>query len=91
MSLQEPTLAHALEECAKEGVTKVVIVPYFLHEGAHIREDIPGMLREAAAEHPGIALILGKGLGYDESLADLVERRATESLLSSDERCGLSR
>jgi len=91
MSMQEPTLADALETCAKEGASKVVIVPYFLHEGAHIREDIPGMLREKAAEYPDMTLILGKHLGYDESLVDLVERRAMESLASSDVRCGLSR
>ena len=91
MSMQEPTLADALEQCSKAGASKVVVVPYFLHEGAHIREDIPGMLREKAAEYPDMTLILGKCLGYDESLVDLVERRAMESLASPGVRCGLSR
>ena len=49
------------------------------------------MLREKAAEYPDMTLILGKCLGYDESLVDLVERRAMESLASPDVRCGLSR
>jgi hypothetical protein len=38
-----------------------------------------------------MTLILGKGLGYDESLVDLVERRAMESLASPDIRCCVSR
>lgn len=71
--------AEVFAGCVREGATEVVVMPYFLHFGVHLREDIPGMLREAAAGHPGVRLVLGRHLGYDESLVALVARRLAES------------
>ncbi|MBI5419715.1 MAG: CbiX/SirB N-terminal domain-containing protein [Deltaproteobacteria bacterium] len=86
MSLQKPSLSEALEKCATVRAGKVVVIPYFLHEGQHLLEDIPGMLREKVRGYPDVTMILGKNLGYDESLVDLVEKRATESLSLRDVR-----
>ena len=71
--------AEVFTRCVRKGATEVVVMPYFLHFGVHLREDIPGMLREAAAGHPGVRLVLGRHLGYDESLVALVARRLAES------------
>jgi hypothetical protein len=74
-----PKLTDALEKCVGAGAKRVIVIPYFLHAGVHMREDIPELLREEGHRHPGIEIILGKNLGYDESLADLVVRRIEES------------
>jgi sirohydrochlorin ferrochelatase len=62
-----------------QGATKVVVVPYFLHSGLHLMEDIPDLLREKAREYPDVKLILGKNIGFDECLVDLVIKRLEES------------
>ncbi len=74
-----PYFPEAFDRCVAQGANRIIVLPYFLHAGVHIQEDIPAMLREKAAGNPEVKLILGKNLGYDESLADLVIRRVEES------------
>jgi sirohydrochlorin ferrochelatase len=71
--------AEVFETCVRQGATEIIVIPYFLHFGVHLRQDIPELLREAVAKHPAVRLVLGKHLGYDHSLAALVEKRLGES------------
>jgi sirohydrochlorin cobaltochelatase len=71
--------AEVFETCVRHGATEVIVIPYFLHFGVHLRQDIPDLLREAVANHPEVRLVLGKHLGYDDSLVTLVEKRLAES------------
>jgi sirohydrochlorin ferrochelatase len=69
----------AFERCVGQGAKTVIVIPYFLHFGVHLRQDIPEILREAVRKHPEVRLVLGRHLGYDDALAALVERRIDES------------
>ena len=71
--------AEVFETCVSRGATEIIVVPYFLHFGVHLRQDIPELLLDAAAKHPEVRLVLGKHLGYDDSLVALVEKRLGES------------
>ena len=71
--------AEVFETCVHRGATEIIVLPYFLHFGVHLRQDIPEMLREAVAKHPEVRLVLGKHLGYDDSLAALVKKRLAQS------------
>jgi sirohydrochlorin ferrochelatase len=57
----------------------VLVIPYFLHFGAHLRRDIPKLMLENLKKYPEINLVLGKHLGFDEALVDLVAKRIKES------------
>lgn len=67
------------DRCVEQGATKVIVIPYFLHFGIHLRQDVPAMMLEKAAEHPHVKVTLGKHLGYDDALVDIVKRRIAES------------
>jgi sirohydrochlorin ferrochelatase len=69
----------AFDQCVRQGAKSVIVLPYFLHFGVHLREDIPEMLREAVAKHPEVRLVLGRHLGYDDTLVTLVAKRIGES------------
>ena len=73
------TFAEAFEKCAALGAKEVLVLPYFLHFGVHLRRDIPKLMRESLKKHPEINLILGRHLGFDEALVDLVAKRINES------------
>jgi hypothetical protein len=60
-----------------------MVIPYFLHDGLHLVLDIPEMMQELACDYPHVKVVLGKNLGFDEVLVDLVERRIMDS-----EECG---
>ena len=36
----------AFDQCVRQGAKSVIVLPYFLHFGVHLREDIPEILRE---------------------------------------------
>jgi len=86
MSRLGPHFQDVFEKCVAEGATEVIVIPYFLHSGLHIRLDIPKMMQDNARKYPHVKLIFGKNLGYDESIVDLVEKRIAESKGSGDVR-----
>jgi sirohydrochlorin ferrochelatase len=69
----------AFKRCIRRGAKEVIVFPYFLHFGVHLREDIPDILRENLRKHPEVRLVLGKHLGYDDALVNLVAKRIDES------------
>ena len=73
------SFGEAFERCVRQEAKTVIVIPYFLHFGVHLRQDIPEMLRETVMKHPEVRLVLGRHLGYDDALAALVERRIVES------------
>ena len=80
------SFGEAFERCVLQGAKTVIVIPYFLHFGVHLRQDIPEMLREAVAKHPEVRLVLGRHLGYDDALVALVESRIAESEALCDVR-----
>ncbi|HYA15760.1 MAG TPA: CbiX/SirB N-terminal domain-containing protein [Syntrophales bacterium] len=79
MSKLGPHFPEVFEKCVDRGATKIIVIPYFLHSGLHLIEDIPDLLCEKARKYPHVKLILGKNLGFDECLVDLVIKRLEES------------
>jgi precorrin isomerase len=79
MSGLGPHLSEVIERLANQGMKRVIVIPYFLHLGAHLLMDIPKMIQTEAQKFPQIRLSLGRGLGFDESLVDLVHRNIQET------------
>lgn len=79
MELAAPSLDDALAECVSAGATDVIVVPYFLAPGRHVREDIPHLAAEAASRHPSAQVRVAPPLGVHALLADLVLARANEA------------
>lgn len=79
MELAEPSLTAVLGRLHAEGIRQVVLMPYFLHFGIHLREDIPAILREACAALPGLEVVTAPCLGYDDALVEVVERRLSQA------------
>lgn len=86
MSRLGPHFSEVFEKCVAEGAKNIILIPYFLHTGLHIVLDIPKMMQEKVKEFPDVKLILGKPLGFDECLVDLVARRIEESRPLDDVR-----
>ncbi|MCS6970941.1 MAG: CbiX/SirB N-terminal domain-containing protein [Planctomycetota bacterium] len=76
LELSEPALEQAAQRAIAEGARELLVVPYLLHLGMHIAEDLPRRLRALAEAHPGVLIRLGPHLGFDERLVDIVADRA---------------
>jgi sirohydrochlorin cobaltochelatase len=54
LELLEPGLRFVLEELAALGIVEIHIAPVFWSQGGHVRGDLPALLSEFHAAHPGI-------------------------------------
>lgn len=82
MECNEPTIPAALAACVERGATRVVAVPYFLHAGTHVADDLPTLLEEAHEQYPHVEFLMGDYLGHDALIADVVRDRAAAVLPS---------
>ncbi|MEN9355820.1 MAG: hypothetical protein RL318_3145 [Fibrobacterota bacterium] len=78
MELATPSLQEVVKTLVAQGRTNLLVVPYFLHLGIHLREDIPQILQEIRSQHPDLSLELTPHLGYDPAIATILERRVRE-------------
>ena len=76
MELAEPTIAQGFANCVEAGATDVVVFPYMLSPGRHSTTDVPRMVKEAAAKHPGVTFSVTPAFGIEEKLGEVVLARA---------------
>lgn len=76
MECNAPTIPDAVEACVAAGAEKVVAVPYFLHTGKHVADDLPTLLEEAQARHPHVEFLMGRYLGTSPRLTEILADRA---------------
>lgn len=78
LEIEEPNIEQGVENCKKRDPDVLVIVFYFLHEGAHVKTDINADLRPALEKHQLKKVLITKHIGVDEKMIDLVIERARE-------------
>lgn len=76
MEIAEPTIAHGIAGLVARGATDISVLLYFLSDGRHSRDDVPSLVREAVAAHPGVTVTCGQALGPHDVLAALLLERA---------------
>ncbi len=74
----EKDLEQGLLSLMNRGADEIKVVPYFLFEGTHIKEDIPGELRAFTQRHPQVRIDFGSTLGADQRLAAVLADRVRE-------------
>jgi precorrin-8X/cobalt-precorrin-8 methylmutase len=79
LELCPPDLPAALSACVEQGAQRVLVVPYFLNNGMHIRRDIPAVLRGAAGAYPGLSVTIGRPIGLHTDFANVMIAGALEA------------
>lgn len=78
MECNEPSIPAAVDRCVEQGAQRVIAVPYFLHTGMHVTDDLPNLLEAAQTQYPDVQFLMGDYLGHDPLLADVVVERAKQ-------------
>ena len=76
LELVAPDLRTAAAELIAGGAGAIRVVPLFLGMGKHLREDLPRLLDELRAAHPGVAFSLANAVGEEPEVIDLLARVA---------------
>jgi sirohydrochlorin cobaltochelatase len=80
LELMQPDLAGAADTLAGAGCRTLRIVPVFLGQGGHVREDLPAVVDAVRARHPGLAFELRPAVGEDDDVLDQIAVTAIAGL-----------
>src|SRR5947209_131599 len=79
LELAEPAIDAGARRCVAQGAGRVVLVPYFLSAGVHVRRDLAAARDRLAARHPAVEFRLAEPLGRHPLLTEVVAQRAAEA------------
>ena len=80
LELAEPDVDAGAADCVAQGAERVVLLPYFLSAGVHVRRDLSEAQARLAERFPAVEFRLAEPLGRHPLLLDVVA-----SLLSAGE------
>ena len=79
LQFSERDLHNGLSTLAKSGADEILVIPYFLFDGTHIKEDIPNEISAFTEQNPDVRVRLCGTLGADKRLAMILKDRIVEA------------
>ncbi len=80
LELGKPDLPEAVRRLTERGATQVVVVPYFLTLGIHLKRDLPRIVNELRNIYPGIRFEIAEPMDGHPALLEVLLDRAKEVL-----------
>ena len=78
LEIEEQNIEQGIKSCKEKNPEVLVVVFYFLHEGAHVKTDINADLRPALEKHKLNKVLITQHIGTDQKMIDLIIERAQE-------------
>lgn len=77
LELMRPPLDEAISLLVAKGATSIRVVPVFLGQGGHVKEDLPRLVERARRSHPKIAIALEPPIGEQSAVIDAIAAAIT--------------
>lgn len=74
-----PTLSECVGRLHDTGVTRAIVVPMFIAQGGHLKNDLPKLLQELRCTYPEMTLSLTPAIG---EIASVIEAMANAALMT---------
>jgi len=78
LELADPSIPQGVAQMVEEGADSIVVVPYFLAQGTHVKNDIPKAVLQAQAEHPNVSITISNYFGASGSVPEMLAQLALE-------------
>ena len=79
LELAEPSIVEAGVRCVEQRAERVILVPYFLSAGVHVRRDLAEARAKLAERFAAVDFRLAEPLGRHPLLLDVVAERARQA------------
>lgn len=79
LELCEPSMEQGARKCVELGAERVILVPYFLSAGTHVRRDLKAFRDRMSAELPTATFVLAEPMGRHPLLLEIIRQRAEEA------------
>jgi len=82
LEMAPPSIPDTIDGLVGTGVRNVVVVPYFLSAGRHVREDIPEIIQAARQRHPGLKIEMTGHFGAQDGVPELLSAMVSDRVES---------
>jgi sirohydrochlorin cobaltochelatase len=82
LELMQPTLDFAIAGLAAEGIGHITVVPLFLAQGGHLKQDLPRLLDDIRRDYPALRIDVTTAIGDSEDLIKAIADWAFEQHLT---------
>ena len=76
----QPDLGTAIAKTAAAGAVRIVVMPYFLVMGVHVRADLPRLVEQQRALFPKVEILVAESLESSPVMVEVVLARVREAL-----------
>jgi sirohydrochlorin cobaltochelatase len=77
LELMRPPLDEAVSMLVAKGATSIRVVPVFLGQGGHVKEDLPRLVDRVRKRHPKVAITLEPPIGEQPAVIDAIAAAIT--------------
>lgn len=78
LELGQPDLPGAVDEAVGAGFQRVIVIPFFLTMGVHLRRDLPNLVAPLKQKHPHVEIEVGQSLEGHPLMASIILGRVKE-------------
>jgi sirohydrochlorin ferrochelatase len=79
LELAEPDIGQGGASCVEQGAKRVILVPYFLSAGVHVRRDLSEARAKLSERFSGVDFRLAEPLGQHPLLVEVVAEKVREA------------
>ena len=72
LELMQPSLDQAIADLAARGIINISVIPLFMAQGGHLKEDLPLKLADIRERHPAISFRISPPIGEAEAILDAI-------------------
>ncbi len=78
LEISHPSIPEGIDLCVEKGAERIIVIPYFLFKGNHVKADLPVFIKRGRSRYPDIDVILGPHLGFHPKMIEIVEERVQQ-------------
>jgi sirohydrochlorin cobaltochelatase len=72
LELMRPALDEAISALINQGATSIRVVPVFLGQGGHVKQDLPRLVERARMSHPKVTISLEPPIGEQPAVIEAI-------------------
>lgn len=80
IEFMEPTLAECVDALWRRGCRNIAVLPAFIAEGVHLRQELPALVEQARSGREGLSIQLFPAMGDLPEVQDGVVRYVNDKL-----------
>lgn len=79
-----PNLGEAIAEAVGAGSARIIVIPYFLTMGVHLRRDLPNLIAPERQKYSSVTINVGPSLEGHPLMCSLILERIGQALSSPE-------